>query len=195
MRRLLRAFFLFFPLAALAGCALGRGALGPEFRPPSTSGLVENVPFYPQEDYQCGPAALAGVLNFHGLGVTPDEVAAAVFRKNISSTVTLDMVLYPRQKGFSSRWYNGSLPDLERAVDEGLPLIVMVDNGWGRVSLNHFLIVIGYGPRGVIAHSGRTRAKLIQWDRFLAGWARARRWTLCITPRPKQETGPDQEKR
>jgi hypothetical protein len=30
-------------------------------RESKTARLIKNVPFYPQEDYQCGPASLAGV--------------------------------------------------------------------------------------------------------------------------------------
>jgi len=32
---------------------------------------LTEVPFFPQEDYQCGPAALATVLNVTGVTITP----------------------------------------------------------------------------------------------------------------------------
>ncbi|NIW44576.1 MAG: hypothetical protein GWN30_07355, partial [Gammaproteobacteria bacterium] len=63
------------------------------------------VPFFPQLDYQCGPASLAGVLNYYGDHVGPDEIAEAIYRENIRGTVSLDMVLYVRKRGFASTWY------------------------------------------------------------------------------------------
>ena len=42
--------------------------------PPALHEYVElkQVPFFPQTEYQCGPAALATVLNASGVKVTPD---------------------------------------------------------------------------------------------------------------------------
>ncbi|HLB02506.1 MAG TPA: C39 family peptidase, partial [Nitrospiria bacterium] len=39
---------------------------------------VEGVPFYPQKEYQCGPASLAAVLNYFGQAVSPEEIAEAI---------------------------------------------------------------------------------------------------------------------
>jgi len=49
--------------------------------PPLLSSAVEldQSPFFPQEDFQCGPAALATTLNAVGIGVTPEELARQVF--------------------------------------------------------------------------------------------------------------------
>ncbi len=144
------------------------------------SGKIDNVPFYPQLAYQCGPASIAGVLNFYDDNVSPNEVAEAIFRKDIRGTVTLDMLLYARQKGFSARWYSGSADDIRRSVEEGIPLIVMVDLGLARVSRNHYMVVVGYSPEGIIANSGKAREKSISWSRFLTQWNRTGRWTLRI---------------
>jgi predicted double-glycine peptidase len=143
---------------------------------------VQNVPFYPQVSYQCGPASLAGVLSFYGAEVTPDHVAEAIFRKDIRGTVTLDMLLYAREKGFSARWYSGSAEDIRQAVGQGVPLIVMVDLGLAMVSRNHYMVVVGYGSEGIIANSGKTREKFIRWSRFLTQWQRTECWTLRIEP-------------
>ena len=155
---------------------------------------VENVPFYSQLAYQCGPACLAGVLNFYGENVTPDEIAKAIFRENIGGTVTLDMMLYARQKGFSATWYNGSANDIQQAVDKGVPLIVMVDLGIANISKNHYLVVVGYSMEGVIANSGKNREKHIRWDHFLSQWERAEHWTLRIIPKIQGQVRKDPRK-
>jgi ABC-type bacteriocin/lantibiotic exporter with double-glycine peptidase domain len=170
----------FLLIVALFGCASHAGAIASDLPTAISSGKVQNVPFYPQVSYQCGPASLAGVLSFYGGHVTPDQIAEAIFRKDLRGTVTLDMVLYARQKGFSARWYSGSADDIRRSVDEGVPLIVMVDLGLARVSRNHYMVVVGYSPEGIIANSGKVREKSISWSRFLTQWNRAGRWTLRV---------------
>ena len=39
---------------------------------------LEQVPFFPQQKYHCGPAALAAILNFRGSKLTPEAVAEQV---------------------------------------------------------------------------------------------------------------------
>lgn len=166
----------------LTGCAVSTNGTPSVFSAPAGSGKVENVPFYSQLTYQCGPASLASVLNFYGYAVTPDQIARAIFRDDIHGTVTLDMVLYVREKGFSARWYSGSANDIQCAVDGDVPLIVMIDLGFGNLSKYHYLVIIGYGQEGVIVNSGKEREKLMPWDRFLPRWQRTKCWTLRVEP-------------
>jgi ABC-type bacteriocin/lantibiotic exporter with double-glycine peptidase domain len=170
---------------SLAGCA---GSLPAGFSPPVGAARLANVPFFPQLDYQCGPASLAGVLNYHGKRITPDQVAQAIFRKNIRGTVTIDMVLYARDQGFSARWFNGSVAEIVEAINNGSPLIVMVDYGFSVVSQNHYMVVVGYDPWGIVANSGTSRETHISWSDFLPTWERAKRWTLRIEPKNSTKT-------
>src|SRR5207237_9306004 len=55
-----------------------------ELREALPQGLPEHVeltqvPFFPQDEYQCGPAALATVLASSGVKVTPEELVAQVY--------------------------------------------------------------------------------------------------------------------
>jgi len=173
---------------ALPGCIEGPGGMTSDLPASIGSGKVQNVPFYPQLAFQCGPACLAGVLSFYSEDVTPDEVADAIFRKNIRGTVTIDMLLYARHKGFSARWYSGSVDDIRRSVNEGVPLIVMVDLGFANVINNHYMVVVGYNADGVIVNSAKAREKLITWNHFLTRWDRTERWTLRIQPKTQPQT-------
>ena len=177
------ASLAFFLPAPLTGCAVNPVGTFSPFSSTAGSGKLENVPFYSQLAYQCGPASLAGVLNFYGEAITPDQIAKAIFRKNIRGTVTLDMVLYAREKGFSARWYSGSPDDTQRAVDEGVPLIVMIDLGFANLSKFHYMVVTGYDPDGVIVNSGKERDKFMRWNGFLSSWQRTKCWTLRVEPK------------
>ena len=49
--------------------------------PPDLPAVVElsEVPFFPQQQYHCGPAALAGIINYRGTTVVPDEIANLIY--------------------------------------------------------------------------------------------------------------------
>jgi ABC-type bacteriocin/lantibiotic exporter with double-glycine peptidase domain len=172
-------FILYVSL--LSGCS--RGAKELYLARPSQTVLIKDVPFFPQLDYQCGPASLAGVLNYYGDTVTPDEIAEAIYRQKIRGTVSLDMVLYARQRGFDSKWYEGNTDDIVRAVDSGSPLVVMIDLGFSLARAYHYMVVTGYSSQGVIANTGITSQKLICWERFISQWEKTHNWTLLVTPK------------
>ncbi len=173
----LRAVLAIFFALALSSCATG---LPRGFTPPADSRTIPGVPFHAQEDYQCGPASLAGVLNFLGDPVTPDEIARVVFRPELRGSVSLDLALYPRGRGLSSRFWRGTVEDIVRNVDAGQPLVLMLDLGLGPVSTYHFLVAVGYAPQGLIANTGRREHALLPWAEVLRTWERADYWTLLV---------------
>ena len=144
--------------------------------------LIENVPFYPQEAFQCGPASLAGVLNFWGLPVTPEEIATEIFSPSARGTLNLDMMLYPEKKRMKTIYYKGSMDDIRNKIDLGYPMIVLVDLGFLVYQQNHFMVVVGYDENGIIAHSGKDRLKPIPLKNFVKTWEKTNFWTLWIKP-------------
>ena len=175
------ATLLILYLCFFSGCSAGAKELN--IARPSQTVLIRDVPFFPQLDYQCGPASLAGVLNYYGDTVTPGEIAEAIYRQKIRGTVSLDMVLYARQRGFASKWYEGGTDDIVRAVDSGSPLVVMIDRGFSLARVYHYMVITGYSFEGVIANTGTTPQKLIFWERFMSQWERTHNWTLLVTPK------------
>ncbi len=172
---MLAGLLAFYPLLLLS-------CLGPTLISPSPNfQIIENVPFYPQEKYQCGPASLAGVLKYWGIKVSPDEIAAEIFSRGAGGTLNIDLVLYAKRKGLKADQYAGHLDDLKKNVRDGFPLIVLVDEGFWNYQQNHFMVVIGYDHEGVIVNSGIEAHKGIPWKRFLKTWGKAQFWTLKIT--------------
>lgn len=144
--------------------------------------IIKNVPFYPQEAYQCGPASLAGVLNYWGFNNSPAEIAAEIYSQKAGGTLDVDMALYAEKKGLKAIQYVGSLEDLKRNIDSNYPLIVLVDYGFWVYQKNHFMVVVGYSGNGLIANSEKERHKVIPLGSFLKAWERTKFWTLRITP-------------
>jgi ABC-type bacteriocin/lantibiotic exporter with double-glycine peptidase domain len=146
--------------------------------------IIESVPFYPQEAYQCGPASLACVLNYWRTGVSPEDVAGEIYSESAKGTLDIDMILYAERKGLKARQYKGSADDIKRNIDLGYPLIVLVDYGFWVYQQNHFMVVVGYNKNGILANSGRDQLKFIPFKVFLKSWKRTNFWTMLI--RPKQ---------
>lgn len=166
----------------MAGCtAATKKASWPT--PGLGSNMIGTVPFYAQEAYQCGPASLAMVLNHAGDRVSPATIADSVFRKNIRGTVSLDMALYPRNRGFNSRFGAGTPQSLVQNVNDGRPIVVMINQGFSMVRKLHYMVIIGYSPEGIVAHTGTERAKRIPWSEFLPQWEETGRWMLVVLPR------------
>ena len=144
--------------------------------------IIKNVPFYPQKKYQCGPASLAGILNFWGIPVSPEEIAAEIYSRPARGTFTLDMIFYPEKRGLKGTQYEGSFEDVKKKIDAGYPLIVMVDEGFWIYQKNHFMVVLGYHQNGVVVNSGKYQYQFKPLSNFLKSWKRTRYWTLLITP-------------
>ena len=142
--------------------------------------MIDNVSFYPQEDYQCGPASLASVMTFWNDDVTPQEIAQEIFSRSVRGTLTIDMMLYAQKRGLYAEQFRGTIKDLRNFVDSGIPLIVLVDYGFSVLQMNHFMVVTGYTDDGIIVHSGQSQNKYIREEDFLPAWKKTDYWTLLI---------------
>ena len=145
--------------------------------------LIKNVPFHPQEIYQCGPASLAGVLNYWGFNISPGEIAAEIYSPNAKGTLDVDMVLYAERKGLKASQDRGNLEGLKSNIDSNRPLVVLVDDGFWVYEQAHFMVVVGYDAGGLIVNSGKEQNRFIPLGRFMRSWERTKFWTLRITPR------------
>ncbi|OGW38703.1 MAG: hypothetical protein A2Y97_11115 [Nitrospirae bacterium RBG_13_39_12] len=142
--------------------------------------VIEKVPFYPQESYQCGPASLASVLNYWGINVTPDDISKSIFSETARGTLNIDMVLYAQSKGLNAKQYKGSMEDIRKNIDYGYPVIVLVDYGFSLYHVNHFMVIVGYSESGVIANSGKDEGKFIYEEDFITVWDKTNFWMLLI---------------
>lgn len=163
-------------LSALWGCAT--------VPPPSgTPGVrIEGVPFFPQDEYQCGPASLAAVMNYWGIAVAPPEISREIFSRTARGTLTIDMVLFAEKKGLTARQYRGNWDDLKKKVADGHPLIVLVDGGFSLYQANHYVVVTGFDDGTVIVNSGDADRGRVETGVFLRQWERAGFWTLWLSP-------------
>lgn len=183
--------FLFMGLIALslAGCA-GYDKYqkqSPDGHYPS-SFSIQGVPFFPQEEFQCGPSVLAGVLNFLGYEIDPEDISKAIYLGHLKGSLKMDMVSfakrYEESGGVSISEVQGNLEMLRVDIHRGYPVIVFVDLGIWNIRKGHYMLIVGYDDMkgGIIAYSGVERDKFISYNRFMQIWKRGGYWALRIIP-------------
>jgi hypothetical protein len=171
-------------LIAVAGCAPPQTDRLLEARtaqPPSAE--VAGVPFFPQQLYYCGPAALAMVLSWSGLPVTQDEVAPQVYTPGREGTLGSDMVAAARRNGRLAVPVN-QLSDLTAELAAGHPVVVFQNLGLGWFPVWHYAVAVGYDLTSgdLVLHSGVHARLLTPLRTFERTWARADHWGLVVLP-------------
>src|SRR4030066_2271829 len=76
---------------------------------PSPS-YVRDVPFFPGEEYQCGPTVLAGVLNYLGYDMKPEDISGEIYLHGIKGTLNIDMAGFCRRfDDFTGKKFKGEI--------------------------------------------------------------------------------------
>lgn len=143
---------------------------------------IDGVPFIKQKDKYCGPAAMASVMQFYGRDVGQDEIAEAVFTPGLDGALISDMENYARAEGYKTEAVNGSEESLTVLIDEGTPVILLVDRGKWKVSVPHYYVVYGYDPvkEVFILHTGEKGGQEIPYDKLDGEWKKMNRLMLVI---------------
>jgi tetratricopeptide (TPR) repeat protein len=174
-------------LAWLAGCA----QLVPQtiaLRTAWPAGVPQHVewtavPFFPQDDYQCGPAALATVLSYSGVEVTPEALVSQVYLPARQGSLQVEMLATARRYGRVSYPLAPRYADLLREVAAGNPVVVLQDVGplftqW------HYAVVNGFDyPSGtVFLRSGKLARQEMPFTYFERTWIKGGYWAMVAMP-------------
>ena len=177
---------LFFVLLLTGGCATSPQTRQLLDEPPPVPPRVEltEVPFFPQQEYHCGPASLAAIINFHGGAVIPDQVAEQIYVPELQGSLQVEVVAATRQYDLLPVELDGRLESLLRELDAGNPVFVLQNLSIDLLPLWHYEIVIGYDldTREMILRSGTSRRLTRSFATFEKTWQRAGYWALVPVP-------------
>ncbi len=185
--RFLAGVFFACAVALLSGCA----SLVPQSAKLHDEGMPEGlpkhvelteVPFFPQDDYQCGPASLATLLASYGVGVTPDQLVSQVYLPERKGSLQVEMLAAARRHGLVSYELRGGLEPLMREVAGGNPVILLqnlgIRDGW------HYAVAIGwdYDDGMLILRSGTDKRKEMRFPFNEIAWMRSGYWAMVALP-------------
>ena len=170
---------------ALAGCALS---------PPLADGLpasapkkieLDSTPFFPQEDYQCGPAALATLLTASGIEVAPDALTPQVFLPERRGSLSLELIGAARRHGRLPYVLETTADEMVEELEAGRPVLVLQNLGVSQLPRWHYAVLIGYDAERNVAvlRSGSAERLEMKWQRFAGSWHRGGRFAMT-TLRP-----------
>ncbi len=182
--RLAGAIFFILQLSA---CSYTQQSARLEQAPPpslSSSEELKQTPFFAQQRYQCGPAALAMVLVDRGVEVNPDELVDKVYLPKRQGSVPVEMEAAARGYGMLVYPLSKDLEALLLEVASGNPVLVLQNLAFGWWPRWHYAVVVGYDlNEGTITlRSGVTRRYVASLGLFETTWRRADYWARVVLP-------------
>jgi hypothetical protein len=164
-------------LGLLAGCSgewptmMGRGD-------DTTHVRVAGVPFFPQDGFRCGPAAMAEVLNWSGLEIKPVALEGQFYairdpRRALGDSANrYGRLAYP---------ISGTAAMLTE-LTAGHPVVVLQNLGVESEPLWNCVVAIGFdrSQNQILVHSGDQAGKRMSLRLFERLWADADQWGLVV---------------
>lgn len=138
---------------------------------------VLNIPFFPQKEYNCGPASLAMLLAYSGSDVLPDSLVSQVYTPSKKGSLQPDMIQGVRRSG-RIPYVIKSPEELFSMLKEGRPVLVLLNLGLKMYPKWHYAVVTGINPqeRIVFLHSGETKNEIFSYATFEHTWKRSGYW-------------------
>jgi len=148
---------------------------------------LSKVPFFAQEDYQCGPAALAMVMNHASLAVDPEVLKPEVYLPGREGSLQVEMMGATRRHGLVAYQMSPVLGEVLEEVARGTPVVVLQNLALDWYPVWHYAVVIGYDldNKEVILRSGRESRQRISLVAFENTWARSAHWAMVAVPPEK----------
>lgn len=145
---------------------------------------LAEVPFFAQEDYQCGPAALAMSLDVAGIKTTPEALVPEVYLPDRHGSLQVEMLAASRRHGVIAYQLAPKLTDLLAEVADGTPVVVLQNLGLSWYPVWHYAVVIGYDldHAEIILRSGRERLQVLPMTTFERTWGRGSYWAMVALP-------------
>jgi tetratricopeptide (TPR) repeat protein len=172
--------------ALLAGCAAPQVSRIIEQRPAGLpdSAEIAATPFFPQEDYQCGPASLAAVLVHAGRDATPELLLPQVYLPGRKGSLQVEMLATARRHRLVAYPLAPRMEDLLRELAAGTPVVVLQNLALDWWPQWHYAVAIGYdlARRELVLRSGVTRRLTMSLDTFEHTWARSGHWAMVALP-------------
>jgi len=186
--RCLTVCFILSALPLLNGCAGfapqtdALNAQRPADLPPRVE--MRDVPYFPQDEYHCGPASLAMALNASGVKVSSAALVDQVYLPGRKGSLQVEMLAAARRNGRVAYLIDPELTAVLREVAAGTPVIVLENFGVPFYPLWHYSVVIGYDlQRGeIIRHTGKHERAPGPLRLFEFFWQKENRWAIVAMP-------------
>jgi len=143
---------------------------------------LTGVPFFPQQKYHCGPAALATVLQANQVDITPDSLVPLVYLPERQGSMQIEMLAASRSFDRIAYPLPPLLESIFKEVHQGRPVLVMQNLGLSWYPRWHYAVVVGYdlASSELLLHSGTRENYRVSLKLFERTWQRADHWAMVV---------------
>ncbi len=143
---------------------------------------LTTTPFFPQSRYQCGPAALATLLNTTGLDIDPDQLVKDVYLPQRKGSLQVEMTAAVRRYGRVPYQPGQDIESIIQQLKNDMPVLVLLNLGLKVLPAYHYAVVIGYDPAAdvMIMRSGMDYRLLMARQQFHSAWLKSGSWALTV---------------
>lgn len=141
---------------------------------------LTKTPFFPQELYHCGPAALATALNAIDVKVSPDQLVPEVYIPSRKGSLQIEMLAAARRHGALAVKIEPELGAVLKEIAAGNVVLVMQNLGLSWAPSWHYAVVVGYDldKELVWLRSGTFERFEMSLSAFQRTWARSKYWAF-----------------
>lgn len=157
---------------------------------------LTDTPFFPQEKYQCGPAALATAISSSGVSVELQELVDRVYLPGRRGSLPVEMLAATRALGRIAYIIDGSMQALWDELAAGRPVLILQNLGVAAIPRWHFAVVVGVDAARdeVVLRSGVERRRVTSAATFLRTWRRSDYWGFVVLRPDELPTNVDRQR-
>lgn len=170
-----------FVVWILAGCSTMPPSVSTYGSAPSPLELVE-TPFYSQQRFQCGPAALMTVLTASGVETTLDDMSQQVYLPAREGSLQSEILAASRAAERVPYVLAPKLSSITGELATGRPVLVLLNLGVSWSPRWHYAVVVGADADRdqIILRSGTDERRVMRTPVFLRTWQRSNFWAISI---------------
>jgi hypothetical protein len=170
-------------LSACASAPQTRAVLAAPSGLPTQTELTD-TPFFPQQRYQCGPAALATALKHSGIDIDASTLVDEIYLPSRLGSLQIEILASTRRHGRLPYRLAADMRSLLSEVAAGNPVLVLQNLGLSWAPQWHYAVVVGFDlhKETVILRSGTVARHITNMDTFELTWARGQYWAIVVMP-------------
>lgn len=163
---------------ALGGCA---STLTPEIKRLPDRVELNTVPFFRGNAYQSGPGALASLLSYQRVQITPGLLVKPLQLPGGEAKLEQSLPHVARQYGFIVYPLDKTLSALLTQVSAGYPVMLRYADGTVFTE-PRYAVLVGYNrnKQTVLLHSGMNRHLSMSFSSFSSAWDKEGNWAVLV---------------
>lgn len=148
---------------------------------------LTEVSFNPQLAYECGPAALATILQSQSVKVTDQDLVPQIYLPDQKGSLQVELLAATRRYEKIPYVIEKNMRSLLTEIKAGNPVLVLQNLGLDWYPKWHYAVVIGYdiNKDEIILRSGKDKRHINSFSLFEQTWRRSNHWGFIALSKGK----------